>query len=107
MESENVAALRRGFDAVRLGDLERAADMLDPSFEIGERLAPEGRPNIRGPEALLANVAEIREAFGDVTWETLESRSTRRSDISTRSERAGRHGSTSTGPGRRPSGPRV
>ena len=72
MESENLAALRRGFDAVRRGDLGAAADMLDPSFEIGERLVPETRPDVRGPEALLANVAEIREVFGDVTWEPLE-----------------------------------
>jgi ketosteroid isomerase-like protein len=72
MESENVAALRRGFDAVRRGDLEAAADMLDPSFEIGARLVPEGRTGARGPEALLANVNEVREVFGDVTWEPLE-----------------------------------
>jgi hypothetical protein len=32
MESENVAALR------------------DPSFEIGDRIVPESRPDVRGPE---------------------------------------------------------
>jgi ketosteroid isomerase-like protein len=72
MESENVARLRRGFEAVRRGDLEAAAEMLDPSFEIGVRIVPESKAEARGADALLANVAEIREVFGDVTWEPLE-----------------------------------
>jgi ketosteroid isomerase-like protein len=72
MESENVATLRRGFDAVRRGDLEVLAAVIDPSFEIGQRVVPESQPDVRGPEALLANLADIREAFGDVDWKPVE-----------------------------------
>jgi len=72
MSSEDVRALQRGYEALARGDLETLNSLVDPDFEIGHRLVPESSAELRGPEALAANVSQIREVFGDVRWEPQE-----------------------------------
>jgi ketosteroid isomerase-like protein len=70
MSQENVETLKRAFDAFASGDLETVFGLIDPAFEINDRVI--GSPSARGPEALVANAAEVREAMGDVSWEPRE-----------------------------------
>jgi hypothetical protein len=70
MAAEDVARLRRAFDAFAQGDLETAFSYIDPSFEIDDRVITS--PSGRGPEALVQNAAQVREVFGDVTWKPME-----------------------------------
>jgi ketosteroid isomerase-like protein len=72
MSSEDVKALDHAFEALHRGDLEAVASHLDPDFEVGNRIVPEGRLQDHGPEALAANIAQIREVFGDVSWRPRE-----------------------------------
>lgn len=70
MSEENVEGLKRAFDAFAKGDLETAFAFIDPAFEISDRVI--GSPSERGPDALIANAANVREAVGDVAWEPRE-----------------------------------
>jgi ketosteroid isomerase-like protein len=70
MSQENVEGLKRAFDAFASGDLETAVGFIDPEFEIHDRVI--GSPSERGPAALIANAADVREAIGDVSWEPRE-----------------------------------
>jgi ketosteroid isomerase-like protein len=70
MSQENVETLKRAFDAFASGDLEAVFGFIDPEFEINDRVI--GSPSARGPEAVVANAAEVREAIGDVSWEPRE-----------------------------------
>ena len=62
-------AIKRAFDAFTKGDLEGVTGFIDPSFEIEDRILPEGGPAARGPDALVANAARVREVLGDAAWE--------------------------------------
>ena len=70
MSEENVDTIKRAFAAFAEGDLETAFGFIDPSFEINDRVI--GSPSTRGPDALIANAADVREAVGDVSWEPRE-----------------------------------
>jgi ketosteroid isomerase-like protein len=70
MSQENVETLKRAFDAFASGDLETVFGFIDPAFQINDRVI--GSPSARGPDALIANAAEVREAVGDVSWEPRE-----------------------------------
>jgi hypothetical protein len=72
MESESVTNLRRGFEAFMAGDLETVENLVDPSLEIEDRILPEGSPDERGVAALVANSAQVREVFGEASWEPQE-----------------------------------
>jgi ketosteroid isomerase-like protein len=72
MPQENVERVKRAFDAFARGDLEAAFEFLDPSFEVHDRVIPEASPTNQGPDALIANVGMVTEAFGDVLWEPRE-----------------------------------
>jgi ketosteroid isomerase-like protein len=72
MSQENVERTERAFAAFSRGDLETAFEFIDPSFEVNDRVVPEANPSERGPDALIANVGQVREAFGDITWEPRE-----------------------------------
>jgi SnoaL-like domain len=72
MASESVVNMRRAFEAWADGDLQTVEKFVDPSFEIEDRILPEGSPSERGVEALVANTARVREVFGDPTWEPRE-----------------------------------
>ena len=72
MSRENVERTKRAFDAFTRGDLEVAFEFIDPSFEVNDRVAPEASPSERGPDALIANAGQMREAFGDIAWEPRE-----------------------------------
>jgi ketosteroid isomerase-like protein len=72
MASESVVNMRRAFEAWAQGDLQTVEKFVDPSFEIEDRILPEGSPSERGVEALVANTARVREVFGDATWEPRE-----------------------------------
>ena len=72
MSAADVEAMRHAFDAFARGDLETALAFIDPSFEIQDRVVPEASPATRGPEALMSNVAMVREVFGDASWEPRE-----------------------------------
>jgi ketosteroid isomerase-like protein len=72
MESENVANMRSGYEAFARGDLRTVERFIDPSFEIEDRVLPEGGPSERGVAALVANTARLREVFGEASWEPQE-----------------------------------
>ena len=72
MSQENVERVERAFAAFSSGDLETAFEFIDPSFEVNDRVVPEANPSERGPDALIANAGQVREAFGDIAWEPRE-----------------------------------
>ncbi|MEK6272568.1 MAG: nuclear transport factor 2 family protein [Actinomycetota bacterium] len=72
MSQENVDRVERAFAAFSSGDLETAFEFIDPSFEVNDRVVPEASPSERGPDALIANAGQVREAFGDIAWEPRE-----------------------------------
>jgi uncharacterized protein len=72
MTRENVQLVQANYDALDRGDLESAFDTIAPDFEIGVRAVPEAAPEVRGPEALVAIIEQIRDVFGDVRWQPLE-----------------------------------
>jgi ketosteroid isomerase-like protein len=72
MSQENIDRVKRGFEAFTRGDLDTAFEFIDPSFEINDRVVPEANPSERGPDALIANVRLVWDAFGEVAWEPRE-----------------------------------
>lgn len=72
MAEQNVERVRRAFDAFTRGDLETAFEFIDPTFEVNDRVTPEANPTERGPDALIKNAGQVREAFGDISWEPRE-----------------------------------
>jgi len=72
MSQENIDRYKRAFDAFSRGDLETAFEFIDPTFEVDDRVVPEASPSERGSDALIANAGQVREAFGDITWEPRE-----------------------------------
>jgi hypothetical protein len=76
MDSANVEAITRTYEAVQKGDLEtlheQLSELLSPQFVIGERIVPEAAPHKEGPDALVANADHFAEVFGDVHWRALE-----------------------------------
>ena len=72
MSQENIDRVKRGFEAFARGDLDTAFEFIDPSFEVNDRVVPEANPSERGPDALLANVRLVWEAFGEIAWEPRE-----------------------------------
>jgi ketosteroid isomerase-like protein len=72
MPQENVERVKRAFDAFARGDLETAFEFIDPTFEVHDRVIPEASPSKQGPDALIANVGMVTDAFGDVLWEPRE-----------------------------------
>jgi ketosteroid isomerase-like protein len=72
MSQENIDRVKRGFEAFRRGDLATAFEFIHPSFEINDRVVPEANPSERGPDALLANVRLVWDAFGEIAWEPRE-----------------------------------
>ena len=70
MSQENIERMKTAFEAFGAGDLETIVGFIDPDFEIHDRVI--GSPSGRGPDALVANAAAVREAFGDVSWEPRE-----------------------------------
>ncbi len=83
MPSERVERLRRGFEAFTRAqsasateadwkDLQELYEFIDAGLEVNDRILPEANPSERGPEALIANAAQVKEAFGDLIWEPVE-----------------------------------
>jgi ketosteroid isomerase-like protein len=72
MDTGNVAVVKENFEAFERGDLDSLNARLAPDFEIGERVVPEGAPAVKGPQALARTVAELRDAFGDISFRPLE-----------------------------------
>src|SRR5262245_28112985 len=72
MSQENVERVERAFDAFVRGDLQTAFEFIDPSFELNDQVVPEASPSERGPAALITNLTQIGEAFGDLVWEPRE-----------------------------------
>ena len=70
MSEENVEGLKRAFEAFASGDLGIVLALVAPDFEIHDRVI--GSPSERGPDALVANAAAVREVVGDVSWEPRE-----------------------------------
>jgi ketosteroid isomerase-like protein len=68
MPQLNADRIKRAFDAFSSGDLETVSELIDPSFEVNDHVVPEANPSERGLAALVANAAQVREAFGDITW---------------------------------------
>jgi ketosteroid isomerase-like protein len=72
MSRENVAIVKGNFEAFDRGDFDYLNARLAPDFEIGDRVVPEGPPAVKGPQALMATVGELRDAFGDLRFQPLE-----------------------------------
>ena len=72
MASENLVTLQRAFAAFTAGDMETVGELIDPEFEVDDRVVPEANPTRRGPGALAENAEQVKEAFGDVAWEPRE-----------------------------------
>jgi ketosteroid isomerase-like protein len=72
MASENVETLARNYAALDQGKLESVLATIAPDFEIGARAVPEAPPDVKGPQALVAIIDQIRDIFGDARWEPLE-----------------------------------
>src|SRR5688572_17360159 len=54
--------------------MDALSELIDPSFEIEDRIMPEGAVESRGADALVANAAQVREVFGNIRWTPQEVR---------------------------------
>ena len=72
MSEENAERVRLAFDAFTRGDMAAVTEFIDPSFEVDDRVVPEANPSERGMDALVANAAQVYEAFGEISWEPRE-----------------------------------
>src|SRR5438270_7496742 len=70
MSEENVEALRRGFEAINSGDLERILAFVDPDFEavVPRELSPEP-DTYRGYEGVRRYFASFYEVMDEVRFE--------------------------------------
>lgn len=71
-EGGNAVRVRRAFDAFTRGDMEPLSELIDPSFEVDDRVTPEANPAQRGLDGLIENAALVYEVFGEVSWDPLE-----------------------------------
>jgi ketosteroid isomerase-like protein len=69
---ETVTNLRHAFEAFTKGDFDTVSEFIDPSLEVDDRILIEPNPTERGIDALIANAAMVKEAFGDVSWKPEE-----------------------------------
>ncbi len=72
MSEENAERVRLAFDSFTRGDMDALSEFIDPSFEVDDRITPEASPSERGMDALVANAAQVYEAFGEISWEPRE-----------------------------------
>jgi ketosteroid isomerase-like protein len=72
VEDGNAVRVRRAFDAFTRGDMEPLRELIDPSFEVEDRVTPEANPAERGLDALIKNAALAYEVFGEVRWDPVE-----------------------------------
>jgi ketosteroid isomerase-like protein len=70
--TQGLLNLQRAFAAFTAGDMETVGELIDPEFEVDDRVVPEASPTRRGAEALAENAEQVKEAFGDVAWEPRE-----------------------------------
>lgn len=64
--------MKEAFDAFTRGDMETVSRFIDPDLTVDDRVLPEANPTERGVEALIANTKNVREVFGDASWEATE-----------------------------------
>ncbi len=72
MSRENVEIVRRGYEALRAGNLSGVLDLLHPSAEIrSARESPDGGVSI-GHAGLLSNFSRAEESFDELHYEPEE-----------------------------------
>jgi ketosteroid isomerase-like protein len=68
--SENVEAVRRGFDALREGGVEALLELVDPEFEVTTPPELASEPDTyRGPEGLRRYFDSFYEAMDEIAFE--------------------------------------
>jgi uncharacterized protein len=72
MSAENVASIKRAYEAWNRGDLDAVLDNFDPSVEWWDRGDSFDATVRRGHDGLMAGWAEIAEAFSDFCMEPKE-----------------------------------
>ena len=71
MSEENVESVRAGYIALARGDMKTVLDLIDENIVIEGHVAPDVGP-AQGRNGLLANLANVREAFDELHYEPLE-----------------------------------
>jgi ketosteroid isomerase-like protein len=74
-EAQNVAIVRRGYEAINSGDLEAALALFDPEVEVypGVDVPDLDFDDVyRGPEGFLQFHGKMAEAWDDLRWEPEE-----------------------------------
>lgn len=68
MPSKWVSVVRESYAAFNRGDWAAAFRLFDESFEVADHTLPDD-PVFRGKDAIRKNLAEIAEAFDDISYE--------------------------------------
>jgi ketosteroid isomerase-like protein len=69
---QSLERMEAAFAALRGGDVDGVLAYLHDDFQVRDHVSLEASPAVRGPEALVENVAYINDAFGDVSWDAVE-----------------------------------
>jgi ketosteroid isomerase-like protein len=68
MTSTNEDIARESYESFNRGERPIAFEMLDEAFELHDHSVPD-MPVHHGPDAILANLAQMRESFDDLRYE--------------------------------------
>jgi ketosteroid isomerase-like protein len=68
MTSTNEDIARESYESFNRGERPIAFEMLDEQFELHDHSVPD-MPVHHGPDAILANLAQMRESFDDLRYE--------------------------------------
>ena len=71
MSQENVDLVCAGYTALERGDMATVLDLIDEKILITGRVAPDVQP-AQGREGLLANLANARAGFDELSFEPIE-----------------------------------
>jgi ketosteroid isomerase-like protein len=72
MSGENVETIRMAFDGTNRGDFSYTPRVIDENCELILPAEFPGTQTARGPEGFRNVVAELEEAFGDISYEPQE-----------------------------------
>jgi ketosteroid isomerase-like protein len=72
VEAADLDRFRSAFEALSQGDLDAAGDLVTEDYVVDDHTVPEDTTGPRGPEAVRALLARLRESFDDYRFELLE-----------------------------------
>ena len=71
-EAADLDRFRVAFEALSQGDIDAARDLVSEDYVVDDHTVPEDTTGPRGPEAVRALLARLRDSFDDYRFELLE-----------------------------------